>query len=450
MPLLTPAALDLPPDAQELRAGDVDGDGRDELVVVSRTPKPGAPATVKLTLLHFAPNGALAGRHEIDLGSRPTLWDIDHGLWGLDREGLVRLDPAGGAPTRVAKFPTALASLGPTTPAWAPLAHDLDNDGTPELVAWSAGKYLAFRADGTSFGGIPAPAEGAFQLDWSTGGAATNATLSPPPLAVGDLDGDGKQDLLLPSAARLAAYFTGDAIGARAATLTLPLDLEPPEEDPVPGETRRRVAAVWLEDIDGDTKIDLGVQRIVLAGSWFGATAELLWAKGRGDGFGALQTIPVNAAAFGVELRDLDGDGDKDFVAPVVDVGIGTIAQALVARKVRVDLSLFRMGPSGFAPAQALRVFGFPLEQPGRFQATFEKDVDGDGRIDLVTNDAEDRVKVYRGKDGGLEAQAAWDVPMRVPTGDDTLFVHDLTGDGRAEIIVWGPKERSATVLRLP
>ncbi len=441
--------VDLPADTRELRAGDVDGDGRAELIAVSRTPRPGAPDTVRLTLLHFAADGALAGRREVDLGSRPALWDVNGGLWTVDKDGLARIDPEAGTTTRVAKFPTALAGLGPTTPAWSPLAHDLDGDGAAELVAWSAGRYLAFRADGTPLGSVPAPAEGALGLDWETGGARASATLTPPPLAVSDLDGDGRQDLLLPAGAKLAAYFTGDTVGARAATLALPLDLEPPEEDPKPGETRRRITAVWIVDIDGDGRTDLGVQRIVLSGSWWGATAELLWAKGRGDGFGALATLPVNAAAFGVELLDLDGDGDRDFLAPVVDVGIGAVARALLARSARVDLSLFRMDQGTFAAPQVQRVFAFPLEQPDRFQASFDGDVDGDGRIDLVTNDGEDRVRVYRGSATGLEATAAWDSPVRVPVADESIFVHDLTGDGRAEIVVWGPRERAATVLRL-
>ncbi len=449
MPLVS-LPVPLPADAHELRAGDIDGDGRDELLVVSRTPRPGVPDTVKLTVLHFGESGVLSGRHELDLGSRPLLWDADHGLWALDREGLLRLDPAGGAPTRIAKFPTVLAALGPTTPAWAPIAHDLDGDGAPELVAWSAGRFLAFRRDGTALGGINAPAEGTLSVDWSTGGASTNATLSPPSLAVADLDGDKKPDLLLPSGARIGAYYSAETIGARAASLALPLDLEPPEESPKPGETRRRISGVWIEDLDGDGKADLAVQRLVLNGSWFGATAEIAWAKGRGDGFGALVVLPVNAAAFGVELLDLDGDGDKDFVAPVVDIGIGTIARALLAKSARVDLSLFRMDGGAFQAPVTLRTFGFPLESPGRFQAALKADVDGDGRIDLVTNDAEDRVRVYRGKVGGLESVVAFELPIRVPIGDDTLFVHDLTGDGRAEIVVWGPKEANATVVRLP
>lgn len=447
MPLVA-TPFELPADTREVRAGDVDGDGRDDLVVVSRTVvRAGVPESVKLTILSLGDTGAVTKKQEVDLGTRALLWDVDHGVWLLDGTGLVR---HGAEQTRI-KFPTALQGLSPASPRHADLTHDLDGDGVPELVAWSAGRYVAYRADGGPLGSVAAPAEGTLGGDWETGGARTSYTLTPPPLAVADLDGDGRRDLLLPSGATLAAYFTGDNVGARAATIPLPLDLEPREEDPKPGETRRRVSAVWLDDIDGDGRTDLGVQRTVLAGTWWGATAELSWAKGRGDGFGPLATIPVNAAAFGVELVDLDGDRDKDFVAPVVDVGIGTVARALVAKSARVDLSLFRNDAGTFAtPAKVLRVFAFPLEQPDRFQGVLDADVDGDGRLDLVTNDGEDRVRVYRGVSGGLEATPAHDTPVRVPVADDTLFVHDLTGDGRAEIVVWGPGERTGTVLRLP
>ena len=33
--------------------------------------------------------------------------------------------------------------------------------------------------------------------------------------------------------------------------------------------------------------------------------------------------------------------------------------------------------------------------------------------------------------------------------GEEPLFVRDLTGDGRAEVLVWGPGIREAVLLRL-
>ncbi|HNC97412.1 MAG TPA: hypothetical protein PKW90_14880, partial [Myxococcota bacterium] len=86
----------------------------------------------------------------------------------------------------------------------------------------------------------------------------------------------------------------------------------------------------------------------------------------------------------------------------------------------------------------------------GKFQATYDGDVNGDGRRDLVTNEGEDRVRVFAGTAEGLSSAAILDQELRVPVGNDTLFVHDLTGDKAAEILVWGPNEATATLIRLP
>lgn len=439
--------LTLPADVASLVAGDVDGDGRDDLVAVARTPAGDAPDRVALTTIRFGADGRPAATSTVELGNRALLWDVKAGLWGVDAAGLVRIAPT-GVVTRVASLPTALAALGPTSPVQAPVAHDLDGDGVPELIAWSAGRYHAFRTDGTALGSVPAPAEGDLAVGWEVGAPGLRTTLRPPPLAVADVDGDGRADLALPQGETLRVHFTGATVGVRTATLRLPVDLEPPE--PKPGETRRDVSAVWLRDLDGDDKLDLVVQRTVTAGTFFGATTELLYARGTGTGFAAATRIGSPAAAFGVDLADVDGDGDQDVVAPLVDVGMGNLARALVSQQVRVDLALHRWEGAAYAAApSSLRTLSFFLGGGRTLHAELEADVDGDRRLDLVLSEGEDRVRVFRGEAGGLASGAAWEAAVPIPKGDDALFVHDLTGDGKAEIVVWGPGSAKASVLRV-
>lgn len=431
-------------------AGDVDGDGRDELVAEGRQKVRGKPDAVTLTLVWFDPSGNVAHSQTLVLGNKPILWDADQGLWAVDREGLVRLDPAGGPPTRIVEGTTAVSGLGPTRPTHHSLAHDLDGDGSPELIYWSAGRYVAVHADGTPFGSIPAPAHGGLDSGFNMGGDELVATIRPPPLSINDVDGDGRIDLVLPLGDHVNIYYTGAAVGARATDLRLPLDLNPPAPLATERGTRRDISGVWLQDLDGDKRVDLGVHRTVHDGNWFGATAEWIYARGTGAGFEPMTVVPIPQAAFAVKPVDADGNGRQELLAALVDVGFGNIARAFVTRDVQASLVLFSMNGGAYAATPSpIRVIHFPVQDPGRLHVDLSADLDGDKRIDLVTDDGTDRLSVYRGLADGFSATPSYTSATPVPRGDQSLYVHDVTGDGRAEVILWGEGLPSATLLRV-
>jgi hypothetical protein len=58
-------------------------------------------------------------------------------------------------------------------------------------------------------------------------------------------------------------------------------------------------------------------------------------------------------------------------------------------------------------------------------------------------------VRVYRNELTAFSEQPIAALALPVPRVDDALFVHDLTGDGRAEILVWEPGARAGALLRL-
>ena len=103
--MLIAVPLDLPPHTAEVTQGDVDGDGVEELILVSQLPQDVGPDAVRLTLLNLDAQGAIDRRRVVDLGNEALAWDVWGGLWALDGDGLVRLDPDGGAPERVATLP---------------------------------------------------------------------------------------------------------------------------------------------------------------------------------------------------------------------------------------------------------------------------------------------------------------------------------------------------------
>ena len=385
------------------------------------------------------------------LGNEALAWDVWGGLWALDGDGLVRLDPDGGAPERVATLPTAMAGLGPATPVKDRFARDLDHDGEPELLVHSGGRYHAFAVDGTALGSIPAPATGALESGDDQGGSALQVTRQSPSFAVADVDGDGLDDLVLPRGRTLWVGFTGpEAIAVRQATLELPVDLDPREDrQRRKDQERRRITSVWLQDLDGDGRMDLGLHQMVIAGSWFGTTAELVFARGTGTGFLDPQIVRCDTASFFARALDADGDGDVDLLIPQMDTGLTALARALVSKALPVDLDLFQLDGGHYqgAPTTLMEVSQQVEGSDGPWWVYADtSDVDGDGLPDLVRHEGQDTLEVYLGGGRFDEGRPAWSMELAMPEHGD-LLVHDVTGDGRAEVLLWGPRAPSGTLL---
>ncbi|MEL6347191.1 MAG: VCBS repeat-containing protein [Myxococcota bacterium] len=443
MPLLA-IPLALPADVSAIRAGDIDADGRDELLVVSHTAgAAGQPDAVTLTVMHFDADAHLTEQTDLALGRRATLWDVQGGLWGIDAKGVRDLQTG----DRPIAQPTMMGMLGATAPLAADIADDFDGDGLPEVIVPGGGRLSVYSIDGTHHGSVPAPPNGELTTRNDSGGVVVVASAKLPPMVIGDIDGDGLKDILLPSDRRATAWITGDVAGETKRVLPLPLDLTP-EDDP---DASERLARTWFTDVDMDGKIDLVTQHWVTDGSWFGATARISVYRGTGTGFGSAQTIRTDGAAVEVRLTDFDGDGDQDLIVGEIDLGMGNLGRALIARTVQIQANLYRMSDSGRYPTapQQLRDLSWPLDDPSRLLLSFDGDINGDGRLDLVTNNGAAELSVYFGGLGALPTTPNLQVATDEGRAGEQLFVRDLTGDGRAEIIRWRSGEDAATLWTL-
>jgi hypothetical protein len=122
---------------------------------------------------------------------------------------------------------------------------------------------------------------------------------------------------------------------------------------------------------------------------------------------------------------------------------------------VQVEAMLYRMddGRLSSTPAR-LGELVVPLDRPDRFHAKLTSDLTGDGVIDLVTDSGEDRVAVFAGRPDPSRTRGIAEAPIGavelvVPDVEDALMVRDLTGDGRAEIVVWAPGVAAASIVRI-
>jgi hypothetical protein len=293
-------------------AGDVDGDGREEVVVVSDD----ARVYVFNAAGHLLPGWPK--KVGASSNTSPTLVDLDGApgleiLAGTAEGSLVALRADGSAPA--GSWPVRLAPLGPSSPAVADLNHDgaidivvasvngrlfrldrtgraidlgklpgtwvfaspaigdLDGDGRLEIAVGS-GQF-----DGTGFFSV-VDGEGRLLPGWPV---ATEVAVAASP-ALADLDGDRKPEVIVPDlAGRLHVW---QAAGRTVAGW--PYDLD--------GGT---LAAPVVADLDGDGTLEIVVGKTAAGAA--GQPAPLLETLefGLSDGTPAWPTFQANAQRTG-------------------------------------------------------------------------------------------------------------------------------------------------------
>ena len=230
--------------------------------------------------------------------------------------------------------------------------------------------------------------------------------------------------------------------------VALPIDIDPWSDPSRPPDADRKpIERVWFRDVNGDGKVDLVVHRAVVAGSWMGATAELAVSLGTGRAFSPPTVVRTESLAVDVALEDIDSDGDLDLVVPQIDISLSNMARALLARRMQVDISLFEWDGQLSATPRPLRGVSIPMENHEQLHVELSTDLTGDGLADMVFHEGDGPVLVYAGSKEGMSDSPWGSVQVPVPPGEDSLFIHDLTGDGRPEVVVWGPGQTVGRII---
>jgi len=315
---------------------------------------------------------------------------------------------------------------------WLRLA-DVNGDAALDLVGVGAGVSVAFGHDDGTFA---AP--------------RSYTTLNPyneleqySRLAIGDLNGDGSPDLVVDGAS--LAVLLGDGNGAYGSPIVL-------------DNMNSYYAPPVLTDLNEDSRLDL------IAAEWQG---DLRVGLGRGDG--TFLSGPDNqpqVRASSLAIGELNGDDELDLVLAGSDsafvlfgAGDGTFSRRLAPfldSSARIDssfaavalgdldadgrLDLVIRSLAGTAEVQSLIVMlgkgdgTFVLK--ARYQAkavedAVIEDVDGDGKLDVVTSDVV-AITVYRGQgDGTLRCAESYS-----HTGG--MALGDLNHDGKLDIAAVG------------
>ncbi|HVV84087.1 MAG TPA: VCBS repeat-containing protein [Kofleriaceae bacterium] len=288
------------------------------------------------------------------------------------------------------KAVTVLLGRGDGTFAGAPLLAgppaaravalgDLDGNGRPDLVT------------------VPADSEDVEVRFTGAGGA-----LGPPvPLVVerrqqpavtiADVDGDGRLDILTTSGRGLA-YFLGRPGGTFSGELGVLVGGAP-------------ATSLAVTDLDGDRHPD-----VVLAPG-ANDSVDVLYARPVGS-FELPVSLTVHAQPVAVAAGDLDGDGLPDLAVARAEEGAAVVV-------------LHNLGG---------RQFAAPVELPIAGTRVALADVDGDGLLDAIVTDSvqgSQLVAFLRGTGGG---QLAAPVMAPAPYASGAIALADLDGDHRLDV----------------
>jgi len=357
---------------QSVYMSDIDGDGKLDIAVANVTSN-----TVSI-FRNIAVKGvinasSLASKVDLAVGSAPA----NVILQDLDGDGKPDLIVTNKQSNTVSVFHNNSVSgtidantfgvktdfaTGPTPTALA--VGDIDNDGKPEIVVSGGGVTSIF-------------------LNQSTKGSITSASFAPRfdvagsfnALVLADLDNDSKLDI-----AGVNSFFSTQVTVLHNA-IAFTGQLNALSFDPGVNFTcGSSPVAITAADLNGDGKIDL------ITADSFDNTISILQNQASGNAINATSflprvVLPTGKTPYQIAVDDIDGDGMPDIVVPNYSgnsVSVfhstyttGTISASAYAEKIELTTGQF-------ASAAAIG------------------DIDGDGRPDIVVTNNTNSLSVFR------------------------------------------------------
>lgn len=300
---------------------------------------------------------------------------------------------------------------------------DVNNDGHADYLSVN-------RNNGSVQAWLNGGMSGSGQQIWIPMGQLSPGAGAPTPtqfIAYGDLNGDGRADLL-----------AIDRTGGLRAWQDNGLDVTPtagwlPVNNIASGVGAPAGSQYVLADMNGDGRADYIVINPVSAESqvWLNggqAPTGWLWIKNNPNN----EVSPAEGSVY--TFADINGDGKADFLA--VDPASGAIQAWQNLGQLALSGGSFNFESLGQIAAG---VTVGSLKNPGSH--VIFADIDGDGKADYIVVDLVSGLG-YAWLNGGPTANGGWiwypvKTPVTLPTGNHGYFYFaDIDGDGKADFLI--------------
>ena len=255
---------------------------------------------------------------------------------------------------------------------------DFNGDGKQDLAAANNGGTTVSIRLGDGNGGF-------------TGSTEVSVGASPNSVAIGDFNGDGKQDFATGQYGSSLLYIRlGDGNGGFSVSANVSVGLHP--------------FSVAIGDFNGDGKQDIA------AANFGGTTVSIRLGDGTG-GFSGTTDVSVGASPTSVAIGDFNGDGNQDIAA--ANYGGTTVSISL------------GNGSGGFSVSTAVSVGSSPY-------SVAIGDFNGDGNLDIAAANSGGTTVSIRLGDGTGGFSGTTDVS--VGSAPVSVSIGDFNGDGKQDI----------------